>query len=183
MATTDQGLPILPVWCVWVEPLPEGGGSRWDRRWFEAVEAALSTWSQHLSLVRVADAGRAQVLVQRRRPQRRQIAGVWRASHGRGTLLLRRVNRSGDSPEGTDLAESPLEPLVVVQVSPDQRRQAIEATALHELGHAFGIWGHSDEAADAMATAPGAEPVLKLSERDRRTLEWLRRQPTGFGRP
>jgi predicted Zn-dependent protease len=53
----------------------------------------------------------------------------------------------------------------------------MEATALHELGHAFGLWGHSDEPADAMAAVPGATPIRRLSSRDRATLEWLRRQP------
>ena len=76
-----------------------------------------------------------------------------------------------------------LEPHVEVLISPGQRELAIEATALHELGHAFGLWGHSDDAGDAMAVAPGADPVVTLSDRDRATLRWLYRQPTGFGRP
>ena len=68
-----------------------------------------------------------------------------------------------------------------VLLSPAQREQAIEATALHELGHAFGLWGHSDDPADAMAAVPGAQPVLALSRRDRATLQWLYGQPTLFG--
>ena len=50
-------------------------------------------------------------------------------------------------------------------------------TALHELGHAFGLWGHSDQAGDAMAVHAGARPVLQLSPRDRATLQWLQSQP------
>jgi predicted Zn-dependent protease len=48
---------------------------------------------------------------------------------------------------------------------------------LHELGHAFGLWGHSDQPSDAMAAKPGAKPILELSERDQRTLRWLQQQP------
>jgi predicted Zn-dependent protease len=48
---------------------------------------------------------------------------------------------------------------------------------LHELGHAFGLWGHSDQAGDAMAAKPGSIPILELSERDQRTLRWLQQQP------
>jgi predicted Zn-dependent protease len=72
---------------------------------------------------------------------------------------------------------------VDVLISPAQRSIALEATALHELGHAFGLWGHSDDPADAMAAVPGATPRTELSERDRATLGWLYRQPTRFGRP
>ena len=64
-----------------------------------------------------------------------------------------------------------------VLISPGQAPQGIQATALHELGHAFGLWGHSDRAGDAMAAQPGAKPVLELSPRDRATLRWLQGQP------
>jgi predicted Zn-dependent protease len=70
-----------------------------------------------------------------------------------------------------------LEPQVAVLISPGQAEPAIQATALHELGHAFGLWGHSDQPGDAMAVSPGAQPVLELSPRDRATLRWLQAQP------
>jgi predicted Zn-dependent protease len=76
-----------------------------------------------------------------------------------------------------------LEPSVEVLLSPGQRPVAIEATALHELGHAFGLWGHSDRAADAMAAVPGSAPVLELTPRDLATLRWLYRQSSRFGSP
>jgi predicted Zn-dependent protease len=72
---------------------------------------------------------------------------------------------------------------VVVLISPGQRQAAIQATALHELGHAFGLWGHSDNPADAMAAQPGPTPILQLSARDRASLGWLLRQPSRFAPP
>jgi predicted Zn-dependent protease len=76
-----------------------------------------------------------------------------------------------------------LEPSVEVLLSPGQRAEALRATAVHELGHGFGLWGHSPNAADALAATPGPVPVLHPSPGDRATLEWLQRQPTPFGQP
>ena len=68
-----------------------------------------------------------------------------------------------------------------VLISPGQRQAAIQATALHELGHGFGLWGHSSDPTDALAVNQGESPVLVPSERDRLTLEWVMQQPTRFG--
>ena len=55
------------------------------------------------------------------------------------------------------------------------------ATALHELGHAFGLWGHSSAPTDVLAISQGERPVLVPSQRDRLTLAWVMQQPTRFG--
>ena len=160
-----MGWPTLPIWCVWVEPVQTSGAAAiWDQRWWRAVNAAVQTWQRELPIALVSDPARAQVLVQRRRPP---ILNR-RASHGRSLLQLLDVQRDGTWR---------LEPRVQVLISPGQAEPAMQATALHELGHAFGLWGHSDQSGDAMATSPGASPVLELSPRDRATVQWLRSQP------
>ncbi|WP_254990427.1 peptidase [Cyanobium sp. N5-Cardenillas] len=173
---TAWGWPRLDHWCVWVEPAATGGaGQRWDALWLGAVERALGQWQQELTITRVEDPAAAQVRILRRRPPlQRQATGRTRASHGRAELALVEADRG---------AGWILEPQVQVLISPGQRPEATEATALHELGHAFGLWGHSDDPADAMAAVPGARPVLELSGRDRATLRWLYGQPTRFGAP
>jgi hypothetical protein len=173
---TALGWPILQQWCVWVEPAREGQpADRWQRRWSEAVQQALAQWQQLLPLQQVEQAEAAQIRLWRRRPPRQPDAtGRLRASHGRALLRLMRVDR-GEGPR--------LEPLVEVVLSPDQRQEALQATALHELGHALGLWGHSEARTDVMAALPGPQPILQLSPRDRATLAWLYSQPTAFGQP
>lgn len=165
LRTTPAGWPRRDHWCVWLEPpQQQGPAALWDQRWWRAVTLALATWQRLLPITVVQDPAQAQVQVLRRRPPIQNR----RASHGRALLQLLLVQRQ---------QRWELEPQVQVLISPGQAEPAIQATALHELGHAFGLWGHSDRAGDAMAVHPNARPVLDLSPRDRATLQWLQAQP------
>ena len=174
LPSSSAGFPTLPKWCVWVEPAETSEPNRWERRWLGAVNEALDEWSEVLPIIRVDDPERAHIRVERRRPPRRLLADGWRASNGRSLLQLLEVKRKG---------VWRLEPSVTVLVSPELRLESQQATALHELGHAFGLWAHSSVPHDAMAPVQGASPVLELSPRDQLTLEWLRQQPSQFGQP
>ncbi|MEB3265260.1 MAG: peptidase [Cyanobacteriota bacterium] len=161
-------------WCIWVDPASGEGAARGRAdQWHRAVLAALATWGEELHLEMVTAPEAAHVLVRRQRPPLRlQSQAVQRASHGRAEWQVQVVDR----PSG-----SFLEPTITVQVGADQRPAAMAATLLHELGHAFGLWGHSPHPNDVMAATPGATPVQHLSERDRLTLRWLLEQPSAVG--
>ena len=176
IATSPWGPAILPSWCVWIEPAADSPGAAAEaERWSGAVEAALTSWGELVRLQRVDDPQRAQVMLLRRRPPRREEAnGRHRASNGRSQLALVLVRRR---------QQQLLEPRVIVWVNPGQRQQVIQAAALHELGHAFGLWGHSDQSGDAMAASPAGPPVLRLTSRDRATWRWLQSLPSQFGQP
>ncbi len=165
LVPTPHGWPKRQHWCVWIEPTSASGpAARWDQLWLQAVEAALASWAELVTIHRSESRESAQVQILRRRPPLQR----GRASHGRAELALA-TNKPGESPG--------IEPRVLVSISPGQRPDAIQATALHELGHAFGMWGHSDHPQDAMAAVPGATPVLQLTARDRATFMWLQQQP------
>ena len=172
IATTSLGPPVLKHWCVWVQPAAATPANRWDQRWLDQVSSALTTWGELVPFTLVDSPDQANVLIHRQRPARRQVAGVWRASNGRTQLQVVDVQRQG---------RLRLEPLVKVMVSPGLRAEALQATALHELGHAFGLWGHSSVPTDVLAISQGERPVLLPSERDRLTLAWVMQQPTRFG--
>ena len=165
LVPTPHGWPKRQRWCVWIEPAATAGPSaRWDQLWLQAVEAALASWAELVTIHRSESKESAQVQILRRRPPLQR----GRASHGRAELALA-TNKPGDPAK--------IEPRVLVSISPGQRPDAIQATALHELGHAFGMWGHSDHPQDAMAGVPGPTPVLQLTARDRATFMWLQQQP------
>ena len=172
IATTSLGPPVLKQWCVWVQPAAATPANRWDQRWLDQVSSALTTWGALVPLTLVDNPDQANVLIHRQRPARRQVAGVWRASNGRTQLQVVDVQRQG---------RRRLEPLVKVMVSPGLRAEALQATALHELGHAFGLWGHSSVPTDVLAISQGESPVLVPSQRDRLTLAWVMQQTTRFG--
>ncbi|WP_114988337.1 peptidase [Synechococcus sp. N19] len=172
IATTSLGPPVLKHWCVWVQPAAATPVNRWDQRWLDQLSSALTTWGALVPLTLVDNPDQANVLIHRQRPARRQVAGVWRASNGRAQLQVVNVQRQG---------RRRLEPLVKVMVSPGLRAEALQATALHELGHAFGLWGHSSVPTDVLAISQGERPVLVPSQRDRLTLAWVMQQTTRFG--
>lgn len=171
IAITSKGPPVLNHWCVWVQPAATPA-NRWDQRWLDQVSSALTTWGALVPLKLVDSPEQANVFIHRQRPARRQVAGVWRASNGRTQLQVVDMQRQG---------RRRLEPLVKVMVSPGLRAEALQATALHELGHAFGLWGHSSVPTDVLAISQGERPVLVPSQRDRLTLAWVMQQTTRFG--
>lgn len=170
LQTTALGWPLQSTWCVWVDPgEPGSAAALTSDPWQQAVARALAEWGQLLSIQRVPVPERAQVTLWRRRPPLGlDPTGRPRASHGRAILSLHAAGAS---------ASQRVEPRVRVLISPGQRAEAIQATALHELGHAFGLWGHSDDPEDAMAASPGQRPILRLSARDKATVRWLYAQP------
>ena len=178
LRSTPAGWPVRNHWCLWIEPDQAEAGTAAAQRelqWRQAVLAGLKPWQTLLNISVVSEADQAQVRVWRRLPSlQRQGQGRLRASSGRAILALVQVERGSGWRA---------EPRVEVLISPGRAPMAMQATALHELGHAFGLWGHSDQPGDALATVPGAKPQLELSPRDRATLRWLMRQPDRLQTP
>lgn len=165
------GWVTLPVTCLWIEPV-DNAGDPGQNRWWKAVHQAVSGWSSALPVRFTTRQDDAHVVVLRRTPPRLLTSSGPRARNGMARLSFEAVERN-DGPR--------LEPRVILLVDPGLREAMTVGTAGHELGHAFGLWGHSPDPEDQMAVSSGSEPVQRPSQQDITTLQWLRRQPSVMG--
>jgi predicted Zn-dependent protease len=81
------------------------------------------------------------------------------------THLSWKVEGDLQKAEITMLTRSPLNPQQALE------RDKIKQTALHEIGHALGIGGHSTDPKDVMYFANTSMSTPNLSERDKKTIQ------------
>jgi predicted Zn-dependent protease len=151
-----------------------------DRRfiqWVEAVEDAIQEWTVYLPMVEIPQPELADIVIKREKPP----LGVQidpktgRVERFRARTAQTRYEfyiREGNSPI--------LLHRMTVAIDPGLSEQSIRSATRHELGHALGIWGHSQAQTDAMyfsqvRTSPAISP------RDINTLKKVYQQPTRLG--
>jgi predicted Zn-dependent protease len=138
--------------------------------WLQAVRQAITDWNQYLPVVETTDRATANIIFRRATvPIRRDQAGKLqriRMAETRFAFFADRANR--------------LQHRMTIHLSPNQANAALLAAARHELGHALGIWGHSDRVDDVMYFAQVRQPV-QISDRDARTLKQVYQMPTRLG--
>lgn len=159
--------------CVYVEPASLGSTAAEQRQqqWQQAVNQALADWQPYFDLQLVSEPAKADISIWRRSPPlRRNAEGqLDRARTAETTLLF---YREGDRAL----------PRYRIDLGLTQGFAGLVSTARHELGHAFGLWGHSDQPEDVMYVAQSSRNV-RLTERDLGTLRRLYQQPTQLGWP
>lgn len=135
--------------------------------WRTAVESVIEEWGVYLPLSLVLDAETSQIELWRRNPPPRRENGVLRAASARTTYQL-------------FWDETTLRHRFSIVVSPTQVGEYVKSAVRHELGHALGIWGHSDVETDVMYFSQVRRPA-SISPRDVRTLRRVYEQPTRLG--
>ena len=167
-----------------------------SQTWIKAVNQAVQEWHRYLPLTLVTQADEADIVVMRSPPPltfevspdpKQERASGQPQREPRPTLQLGRVRSAVTSYKvyvKGSLEDAASKPMLVhrctIQLRPDQAPSYLQAAARHELGHALGLWGHSQAQTDVMYFSQVREPP-PLSPRDLNTLKRIYEQPTRLG--
>lgn len=162
------------------EPAFTSASAQRFHNWVNGVLQAVAEWSVYLPLEVVSQPEEADITVWRSQPS--QPASFNRET---GKFELPRVRSAETRYEFylrpcADGTGQVLAQKFTIQLSPAQTVEYTIATARHELGHALGIWGHSQLESDVMHFSQVSNPP-KISARDINTLQRIYKQPTRLG--
>jgi predicted Zn-dependent protease len=162
------------IWTAWpIRVYIDSDSSDVPRKaaWLKAVQTALTDWRQYLDIVETPDRPSANIIIQRRsvpiqRDPKTGKLNRFRLAETRFELFL------GDSKK--------LHHRMTIDLSPNQADGTLLAGARHEIGHAVGLWGHSDRETDVMYFSQVGRPS-SISLRDLNTLKRVYRSATRLG--
>ena len=179
--TTAVGYLIwskFPI-SVYVENPPQSDNSADNLRfqqWYRAVQNAIAQWNVYLPLQQIDNPKIANITILRS-PIKRKIqldpeTGLY--------SIPRAITAQTQYEFYLDSTSQILSHRMTVNISPELGEQATLAAARHELGHALGIWGHSNLETDALYFSQVRDTPL-ISEGDINTLKKIYQQPTKLG--
>ena len=146
------------------------------QQWFKAVQDAIAEWNVYLPLQQIDDAEIADIVI-----MRSQVSREIQLNPETGLYdIPRAITAQTNYKFYLDQATHTLSHRMTLNISPDLGQPATLAAARHELGHALGIWGHSDMETDALYFSQVRDTPL-ISVRDINTLKKIYQQPTRLG--
>jgi len=145
-----------------------------QQEWVEAVMTAIREWDAYIPLQRISNRAQADIIIARSRPPLNTTRDP-----KTNKLEFSRA-RSARTRYEFDVNNSRLIHRMIIEISPDQARIHILPSARHEIGHALGIWGHSQNPNDALYFSQVRESP-EISDRDINTLKKIYQQPTRLG--
>lgn len=149
------------------------------QNWVNAVLQGVREWSVYLPLEVVEQSEAADISIWRSLPP---LNVSFDPETGKITQLRARSAQTRYEFYLRKAADAPsiLAQRLTIQLSPDQGIDYTLATARHEIGHALGIWGHSNLETDTMYVSQVRDPPT-ISTRDINTLKRIYEQPTRLG--
>ncbi|MEY2984138.1 MAG: hypothetical protein RLZZ568_755 [Cyanobacteriota bacterium] len=158
---------------------PDSAAAKRLASWIMAIKTAIADWQQFFPLAIVDVADQADIRIFYRDPplNRRVDPETGLITFGRARTAQARYEFYW-----SDEVPSRLRHRMTIEIKPGLGQLSLQATARHELGHALGIWGHSDRQADALYPSQTRD-VPPISQRDLKTLRRIYQQPTRLGWP
>ncbi|MDJ0679372.1 MAG: peptidase [Xenococcaceae cyanobacterium MO_167.B52] len=179
--TTPVGYLIwsqFPI-SVYVEPSPEPDNSAENvrlQKWYEAAQNAIAEWNVYLPLQQIDDPKIADIIILRSSVTRKAELDPETGLYN----IPRAITAQTQYEFYLDGTSNILSHRMTVNISPEIGQTATLAAARHELGHALGIWGHSNIETDALYFSQ-VKDIPFISERDINTLKKIYQQPTKLG--
>ena len=147
------------------------------QQWQTAVKDAIAPWQPYLPITTVNSEEEADIIITRQPPTiKAEInpeTGLYNLPRNRAATTKVNFYLSLDNPPQ-------LKHKMAIEVSPHQTFEYLISNISHEMGHALGIWGHSDNQNDIMYYAHTRE-IPQISSRDINTLKKVYQQPTRLG--
>lgn len=169
--------------AIYIEPLSETASDPHHsaaqirtQQWLQALQTAISEWQQYFPLELTESVNSADITILRS-PVEREI----KLDPQTGLYDIPRAITAQTSYQFyLSQPEQTLSHKMTLQISPELSPRATLSAARHELGHALGIWGHSDRETDALYFSQVRDtPTISL--RDLNTLKKIYQQPTKLG--
>ncbi len=151
---------------VYAQPAPESLPLI-QEKWPQAVDQSIQAWQAYFPLEVTPDPEQADILISAVDPTQRSQGRI-RSAETSFKLYVDDQQR--------------LAHRCTIQVRANQTQTYIAAAVRHELGHALGIWGHSQLKTDALYFSQVRTPA-PISARDMNTLKRVYQQPTRLGWP
>lgn len=146
-------------------------------QWQEAVQLAIADWSEFLPLQTIDNQENADIVILREAPP------VERRVNPETGEIEFSFARNAETRYRFYLDEQQkVSHQMTIYLSPHQRFEATQNTANHELGHALGIWGHSNNLQDVLYPRQTANHH-GITPADINTLKKIYQQPTQLGWP
>jgi predicted Zn-dependent protease len=150
-----------------------------QQQWAQTVAQAVEEWSVYLPLTPVSQADGADIIIKRESPP---LGSYINPATGKLEIPRARTAQARYEIYQTDSQPPLLAQRMEVFLSPGLGESLLLATCRHELGHALGIWGHSDRESDALFFSQ-VRHSPSISPRDINTLIKVYQQPTRIGWP